>query len=71
MKLKVGDTVLWRGNFGLAPVKKAKVERIEITNGEKYGYEVNEVDWEKVVGRNVVVSLTNGTWAYANQIAKI
>ena len=67
-KLKVGDTVLWRGGFGSDAPKKAVVEGIEITNGGKYGDPVDEVDWTKVRDRNVTVDLDNGHWAYASQI---
>lgn len=70
MKLKVGDTVKWRGDFGSASPKDATVESIEITNGGKYGRVVDEVEWSKVYGRNVVVNLTNDTWAYGDQISK-
>lgn len=70
-KLKIGDEVYWRGGFGRDAKKKARVESIEVTNGGKYGDDVNEVDWSKVRGRNVVVDLDNGHWAYAEQISKI
>lgn len=70
-KLKVGDTVLWRGGFGSDAPKKAVVEGIEITNGGKYGDSVNEVDWTKVYDRNVTVDLNNGHWAYASQIKRV
>lgn len=69
--LKIGDTVLWRGGFGTDSPKKAKVEEIEITNGGKYGDPVDEVPWSKVQGRNAVVTLDNGHWAYASQIQKL
>jgi hypothetical protein len=70
-KLKVGDTVLWRGGFGSDAPKKAIVEGIEITNGGKYGDPVDEVDWTKVYDRNVTVDLNNGHWAYASQIKRV
>jgi len=70
MKLKTGDTVKWRGDFGSAPSKDAVVESIEITNGGKYGKIVNEVEWREVYDRNVVVNLTNDTWAYGDQISR-
>ena len=70
-KLKIGDEVFWRGGFGSEPKKKAKVIGIEVTNGGKYGDDVEEVDWSKVKGRNVVVDLDNDHWAYAEQISKI
>jgi hypothetical protein len=69
--LKVGDTVNWKGTFGIDPKKKAKVEAIEVTNGGKYGDDVDEVEWKKVFDRNVVVTLDNGHWAYAEQISRV
>jgi len=69
--LKIGDKVNWRGCFGIDETKEAIVESIQITNGGKYGDEVNEVEWAKVYDRNVVVSLNNGHWAYASQISII
>lgn len=66
--LKIGDKVSWRGGFGHDAPKEAIIEGIEITNGGKYGDSVDEVDWEKVYERNVVVNLENGHWAYASQI---
>ena len=68
--LKIGDKVWWRGGFGSEPAKLATVEEIEITNGDKYGAEVDEVKWALVYDRNVVVSLDNDHWAYAGQIKK-
>ena len=69
--LKINDTVNWKGGFGSERAKKARVEGIQITNGGKYGDDVDKVDWSKVTDRNVVVDLDNGHWAYAEQISKI
>ena len=66
--LKIGDKVMWRGGFGYDEPKEAIVQGIEITNGGKYGKSVDEVDWDKVYERNVVLILENGSWAYASQI---
>ena len=68
--LKIGDKVWWRGGFGTEPRKLATVEEIEITNGDKYGTEVDEVKWALVYDRNVVVSLDSDHWAYAYQLKK-
>ena len=69
--LKIGDKVWWRGGFGSEPAKLATVEEIEITNGYKYGDQVDEVSWKQVYDRNVVVSFSdNDHWAYASQIKK-
>ncbi len=69
-KLKVGEVVKWEGCFGTGVPKDVVVKGIQITNGAKYGDEVNEVSWLKMYGRNVVVTLNNGHWAYASQIYK-
>ena len=68
--LKIGDTVNWRGCFGSDPKKPAVIEHIEITGGGKYGTPVKQVSWEEVYDRNLVVTLENGHWAYAEQISK-
>lgn len=70
-KLKIGDKVLWRGGFGMDPAQEAIIDGIEITGGAKYGKPVQEVDWDEVYERNVVVNLTNCKWAYASQISKL
>jgi hypothetical protein len=69
--LKVGDTVLYKQAFGTGPTIKTKVESIEVTNGGKYGDNVDEIPWSKVTGRNVVVDLDCGNWGYGNQISRI
>ena len=68
--VRTGDSVWVRGGFGKEPRTLAVVEEIEITNGDKYGIEVDEVKWALVYDRNVVVSLDNGHWAYAYQLKK-
>jgi hypothetical protein len=71
-KLKVGDKVWWRADFGSARPKVATVAGIEITGGYKYGNPVDEVDWAEVYGRNVTVDIDTdedeGYWAYGEQI---
>ena len=69
--LKIGDQVFWRGGFGSESVRIATVIGIEVTNGEKYGDDVEEVLWDEVYGRNVTVDLDNDHWAYADQIKRI
>ena len=67
-KLSIGDKVIWRGGFGHDEPKEAVVKSIEVTDGGKYGMSVSNVDWSEVNGRNVVVDLDNGSWAYGSQI---
>ena len=71
-KLKIGDTVLWRGGFGSEPSKLAKVQGIEICKiGKKEGRPVKSVDWNTVKTGNVIVDLDNGHWAYGRQISEV
>lgn len=67
-KLSIGDKVIWRGGFGHDEPKEAVVKSIDVTDGGKYGMPVSNVDWSEVNGRNVVVELDNGSWAYGSQI---
>jgi hypothetical protein len=69
--LKVGDKVMWRGAWGNDEPKEAYIRGIQITNGSKYGDDVNQVSWDKVRDREVVVDLDNGHWAYGGQLSKI
>mgnify|MGYP003624760517 CR=1 FL=1 len=68
--LKVGDEVVWKGSFGIDASKYTTVECIEINCKNKDGDEVDSIDWSKVNGRDVIVNLTNGHWAYGNQIKR-
>lgn len=70
--LKIGDSVMWRGGFGSQPPKKVKITGIEICKeGSKSGRQVDEISWDKVDGRRVVVDLDNNHWAYGYQLSKI
>ena len=68
--LNVGDTVLWKGGYGNDAEKEAVVEHIEVNCVGKYETEVDSVNWSEVQDRSVMVDLTNGKWAYGNQIRK-
>jgi len=72
-KLIVGDHVHWKGGWGSEPEKEVVVTGIQINfePGEKEGYDVEEVDWDRVVGRDAIVDLNNGHWAWAFQISRI
>lgn len=69
--LKKGDKVNWRGAFGTEPIKEATVVEIELTKGGKDGIPLDEISWDEVYDRNVVVTLDNEHWAYASQISKL
>lgn len=64
--LRVGDQVKWRGGWGRLAPQSATVERIVV--GGPTGTEVPAVPWSGVNGRNVIVDLSNGHWAYGFQI---
>ena len=69
--LKVGDTVSWRGAWGRDLPKDAVVGSIEVNCINKSGTNVEEVDWEFVNDRSVIVDFSdNNHWAYGNQISK-
>lgn len=71
-KLKIGDKVMWRGAWGKEPAEEAIIDGIELCPvGEKYGEQVKSVSWSTVEKNKVVVNLTNGHWAYGNQIKQI
>ena len=69
--LKIGDVVFWKGAFGTAAKKKAKIVNIEHTKGGKYGDSVDSICWSLVRDREVCVDLDNGSWAYGSQISRI
>jgi hypothetical protein len=71
MEIKNGMEVMWRGGFGDDDPKPAVLDGIERTKTthEKYGTEVPSIHW--VNGRwtfPFVCNLTNGHWAYSDQI---
>ena len=70
MKVKVGDTVKWRGSFGKDAPKDAQIEGMTVTDipRDKYGVEVDEVDSSLIEQNRVVFDLNNGHWAYSEQI---
>lgn len=70
-KLKIGDTVSWRGGFGMEDPMPAIVIAMEVTDEprDKYGSTVDEVDWHIVEENRVVFTLDNGHWAYGEQIS--
>lgn len=70
MRLRVGDTVIWRGGHGTALPQLAIVVCIELCAlGEKYGQDVDSVDWREI--SHVIVDLDNGHFAYGDQLAPV
>lgn len=70
--LNIGDTVSWRGAWGTQPAQDAVVrDIIKCEAGTKYGNSTSEIKWDSIDGRNIIVDLTNGSWAYGNQITQL
>jgi hypothetical protein len=70
-EIHVGDTVIWRGDFGNAPpisAKVASIELCEMVHG-KHGKSVPFVTTD-LLDRTVFV-LTNRRWAYGDQISPV
>lgn len=67
--IKVGDTVMWRGAFGLHAPVPAVIESMQRTKQPhtKYGEDVQSAPWAKK--DYLIVSLTNGHWAYGEQLS--
>jgi len=80
--LSVGDVVLWNGAWGTQAGQRAVVTGITV-GGKRGTDERRSVPWDRAlvgccpethlecVGRDVVVNLDNGHWAYGSQIAPI
>lgn len=70
-KIKVGDSVIWRGGWGRDVPKEATITAIELceNEGDKYGMEVQEA-YAKDKDR-CCFTLDNGHWAYGHQIETI
>ena len=68
--VRVGDEVVWKGNFGSAPAQVVRVVSMEVTDlaRSKYGESRAEVLWSLVAANRVVFTLSSGTWAYGEQI---
>lgn len=69
--LSIGDTVLWRGGFGSAPMEYAVIEGIDECERrrDKYGTPVTEIPWAYI--EYACVSLDNGHWAYGEQLTRV
>ncbi len=69
--LNVGDTVIWKSNFGKGPETSAKINRMEWCQvGSKEGQSISYIHWSRVYTRQLVVTLDNGHWAYGTQLVK-
>lgn len=68
--ISIGDTVLWRGSFGLDNAAPAQVVAMELTDQprQKYGIDRPTVTYQQVRENRVVFALSNGRWCYSDQI---
>lgn len=70
--LKVGDKVMWRGAWGTQPPLEATIESMQLCpQGQKHGKNINSCSWDTIAKGKIVVSLTNGHWAYGHQLDPI
>lgn len=69
--VKIGDTVMWRGDFGRGKPEPVKVVGMELTETPraKYGVSVDEALWSSVKTNRVIFTLDNNKWAYGEQIS--
>jgi hypothetical protein len=72
-KLKLGDKIIWRGEWGKGPpIVRTVASLFYDPNGQgKNGHEVPDVEWNKMIDRSVVVDMDNGHWAYGFQCKPI
>ena len=69
--IAVGDTIRYRGTFGMDPLPtEAKVTDLTLTGTprSKYGDDVTEVTAEQVRQNRVLFGLDNSHWCYAEQV---
>ena len=68
--IKVGDQVVYRGGWGMDPARIVTVTGLEVTDmpREKYGEPRDEVRWEVVEDNRVMFTVSDGHWAYSEQI---
>ena len=61
-KLKLGEKVKWSGAWGKAsPIIATVISILYDQNGcGKYGIEVPDVEWNKMIDQSVVVDMDNG-----------
>jgi len=71
--VRVGDVILWSGSWGRDIQKPAKVTKIEADCNDlaRDGTSVVQMLWADLTGRENVVTLDNGHWAYAFQIKQL
>ena len=66
---RVGDTVIYYGNFGLGLQRTAKIERIEVCDRwSKYGLQVSSVEHIDLMHGGIIIDLDDGYWCRGPQI---
>jgi len=67
--ITVGDKVMWQGSWGNDSPKIAEVSSIMVCDEEgENGYVVDNLEWDMVRERDVVITLSNSHWAWGFQI---
>ena len=70
---KIGDTVRYRGGFGLDNPKEATITGMTLSEEphDKYGEEVEECTRGQVRMDRVCFSLSDNHWCYSSQIVGV
>ena len=71
MKLiHIGDTISYRGSFGMAAPSRVKVTGLTLTKEprDKYGVDVHKVSLDEIRANRGCFDLDNGHWAYSEQV---
>ena len=70
--LNIGDKVMWSGSWGSETAELAEVDSITVVEpNTKYGDDVDWLHWNFVRGRECIINLTNGHWAWGFQVTNL
>ncbi len=71
--LNIGDKVMWSGSWGSETAELAEVDSITMveTDTKRNIGDVDCLHWNFVRGRECIINLTNGHWAWGFQVTKL
>jgi hypothetical protein len=72
--LTIGDIVSWCGHYGELPPHDVEIIAIVITpeggSDRSLGTPLQSVPWDKLIGKNILVGIKPGLWAYGSQLSR-
>jgi hypothetical protein len=72
--LTLGDIVSWKGHWGANNPSNVEVIGIIITpeggSDRSLGTPIDSIPWNKLIGKNILVGIKPGLWAYGSQLDK-